>query len=100
MVLARRLAERMAVEKAGSGKHAVTVTEEHQEAFEALWAQEQHRHYWCNAKTLLTGLSRELVDAGFKQISARKLSQRMRADEIPEEMTRVLNRAEELLRQG
>jgi predicted ATPase len=95
-VFARQLAERMKVEVSAS-RDRVNVTEDHQRDFDQLWAESDRRHHLCNAKDLLSGLNRNLTDASHGQISARLLSSRMLAAEIPEEMARLIERVEEML---
>jgi len=78
----------------------VNVTEDHQRDFDALWEDRELRHHWCNAKDLLSGLNRTLVSAGHSQLSARRVSTQMLRAEIPEEMARLVERAEDMLVPG
>jgi energy-coupling factor transporter ATP-binding protein EcfA2 len=67
------------------------------EAFEALWEDEANRIYRCNAKEVLSSLNGWLVRGGHKAVSARGLSHRMLASEIPDEVFEVLRRASDLV---
>ena len=72
--------------------------EAHQEDFEARWASEPaRRHHWCNAKELLTALNAWLQETGYRPVSARHVANRMRREEIPDEMAALIERAEALI---
>lgn len=96
-ISARQLAERLQTE-VYAHHHGVSVMEAHQEDFEARWASEPaRRHHWCNAKDLLTALNGWLQETGYGPVSARHVANRMRREDIPDEMAALIERAEALI---
>lgn len=94
-VSSRRLAERLSTE-VDAQHHAVTVMETHEQEFEAVWADRESRHHWCEAEDVFSYLNSWLQDHGRKTVSPRLLSARMRQDEIPHEMVALLEQADQM----
>lgn len=95
-VLARFLDDRQRTERSGD-RHAVTVHEEYLNEFEQNWSRPEWAQNSCPAKDLLSSISGELQQRGFKAVSARQLSARIRAHEVPAEMRDVILEVESLL---
>ncbi len=73
------------------------VTEAARLDFESRWLHEGDRPHMCNAKDLVSGLNTWLQGNGHRTVSARALSSALRADEIADEMARVIARVEEMV---
>ena len=65
---------------------------------ESIWDDPAERAARCPAKDLLSKVNNRLQKAGHKAVSAGALARHLRFSEIPDEMTRVLLRIDELAR--
>jgi len=63
-----------------------------------IWNDREERIARCPAKDLLARVNERLQSVGYTAVSSGALSRHLRAEEIPEEMSRVLLRIDELAR--
>ncbi len=84
-VFARSLEVRQRQE-VGEKRHAVSVNEDYLKEFADRWTDPGWALYACPAKDVLSAVSRTLQERKYKVVSARGLSNRIRAHEVPAEM--------------
>jgi len=94
-VFARQLAERTRSEVSAK-RHAVSVTEAHQDDFDRAWADVGTRRDMCDAKELLSYVNAWLADNSYRPVGVALLARAMRSDEVPQELATVLQEAESL----
>jgi len=89
VVLARYLDVRSQAERRAD-RHAVSVNEHHLKMFAEMWKDSEWARNACPAKDVLSGVNGTLQDRGYKAVSPRGLSARIRAHEVPAEMRDVI----------
>ena len=89
VVLARYLDYRTQHEMRAD-RHAVMVSEHYLEEFTRLWQGQDWARDVCPAKDVLSALNQSLQERGYKAVSARGLSARIRSHEVPAEMRDVI----------
>jgi energy-coupling factor transporter ATP-binding protein EcfA2 len=89
-VSARMLDERHRYE-VGPRRHRVAITEDFDAKFSGLWEAAESGRYLCSAKDLISALNRDLAHDGHQTVSAHRLSETLRAEEVDSEMKELLN---------
>lgn len=95
-VSARLLDERLRLE-VDAKHHRVSVTEQFQKDFSALWSRPESRRDYCPAKDLLSRLNQRLLADGGSTVSVHSISKFLRMDEVAPEMREVIAKIEHQL---
>jgi predicted ATP-dependent endonuclease of OLD family len=92
-----RMLDAYLVDRRGSTKHRVTLTEEFTRLFASKWGDEQWRLEYSPPKELLKALNRALEADGKRSVTLRSLARSLRMSEIPDEMVSLIREVEEAI---